>query len=205
MPTEGPIQVAASADDAHEADDGTAFSVSGTRLQMRANPSASARKNGAARFTSVNVANGDTIDSVDFELHYVSYPQDDTRQNIFANAVDNAVDFASDADVTTRIDSAATSASVSWVHTAADNDRSTLDDGLDLNDVIQEVIDRGGWSANQAIVILMEAHDDIIVYGWTKAYDGDPSNAAELTITFTVGGGGPPTISSRRLLSGVGR
>ena len=205
MPTEGPIQVAAGADDAHEKDNGSSFSATGSPTQMRANALDFIRKNGAARFTSVNVANGDTIDSVDFELHYSQYAGDNTRQNIFANAVDNAVDFSSDADVTTRIDSAATSASASWVHTATDNDRSTLDDGIDLNAVIQEVVDRGGWSANQAIVILMEAHDNFSNYSWFKAYIGDPSNAPELTITFTVGGGGPPTISSRRLMSGHGR
>lgn len=206
MPTEGPIQVGAGNEDAHETDAGGSFSSTNNYVFVSANFSASGRFNGGALFTVPNIATGDTIDSVDFELHYATFPSDDTQVDLFANYVDDAADFSAEADVTTRVNSAATIATAQWVHTATDVDRSTLTDGVDMNAIIQEVIDRAGWNPGQDMVILIAGRSDVgTALSWSRSFNGSPANAPELTITYTVGGDGPPVLASRRLLSGVGR
>ncbi len=206
MTTEGPIQVAAGNDDAHENDGGTGFFANANFVACDAHTAATSRDNGGFRFTSVDIAAGSTIDTVDLEV-YVIFANDDMYTNVYANDVDDAVDFSTDADVTTRVNSAATSASAQWTKdNAPAGFLSSNTDAVDLNAVIQEVIDRGGWASGQAIVMLLQGRDDVgSKLMWVRSYDINPAQAAKITIDYTGGGGGPPTLASRRLLSGTGR
>lgn len=207
MTTEGPIQVAAGNDDAHEKDRSANFSATTSTLTPHAALSSNARWNAGFRFQSVDIANGDTIDDVDLEV-YNLYTNGNLYVNVYANDVDDAVDFSTDADVTTRVDSASTAASAAWTHAAAAAGAfiSSSTDGVDLTAVIQEVIDRGGWATGQDVVMLLQGREDVGTQNiWVRAYEGSSALAAKITIDYTIGGGGPPTIASRRLLSGVGR
>ncbi len=211
MTTEGPIQVAASADDAVEFIDGSGFNSVGVQIDIVDSLTANKSTNAGFRFQSVDIAGGATIDAVDFELLGI-FSGGNLDANITANDVDNAVDFSSDADVTTRIASASTAANTQWIHSShfpGGSFASSSTDLLDMNAIIQEVIDRGSWSSGNAIVMLAEGNTDGGRRGEetfnVRAYDGVPSEAARITIDFTGGGGGPAVLASRRLMSGTGR
>lgn len=205
MVTEGPIQVEANEDDAHEADSNTLFTNSNLYIKMDASSSNTSRFNGGYRFNSVDIANGDTVDSVDLEV-FVAFSGDDLDADIFANDVDDAADFSTEADVTTRLLGAATTATASWLHTDAPLAFiSTNTDGVDLNAVIQEVIDRAGWVSGSDLVMLVAGVDTSSKLCWARAHNVFASSAARITIDFTVGGGPPPGLAARRLLSGTGR
>lgn len=209
MTTEGPIQVAASADDAFEKGSGAGFTSVGIEILIVGASFAGSRGNGGFRFNAVDIAAGSTIDSVDLELFAIN-ANANLNSIVTANDVDDAADFSTDPDVTTRIASAATLASVAWVHSFAPGQAflSSNTDGLDLNAIIQEIIDRGGWSSGNDLVMLVAG---FLGQGRgtnnfaTRAYDGNTSEAAKITIDFTGGGGGPAVLASRRLLSGTGR
>ncbi len=208
MTTEGPIQVAASADDAEENDGGSAFNSTQSRIRFSPGTTSqnTVRYNGGFKFDSVDIAGTATIDAVDMEVFMV-FSGDRIRCFIRANDVDDAADFSGDADVTTRVNSAATSAAATWTVVPAPSGfrQSNTDDGVDANAVIQEVIDRGGWSSGNNMVILLEGREEAWYYCEARAYDGNTAQAAKLTIDYTVGGGGPAVLASRRLLSGTGR
>lgn len=210
MTTEGPIQVAASADDAAELQPGTGFTSAGIQINIIGSNVVINRGNGGFRFNAVDIASGDTIDSVDFELFAIN-TFSTLKASITANDVDNAVDFSTDADVTTRIASAATLASTLWLHNSVFPGLvfiSSNTDGFDLNAIIQTVIDRGGWASGNNLVMLA-AGDAGAGRGnasfAVRAYDGVTSEAARITVDFTASGGGPAVLASRRLLSGTGR
>ncbi len=206
MTTEGPIQVAASADDAEENDGGSAFSSTRSLIQFSPATSTSLRFNGGFKFDSVDIAGTATIDAVDMEV-FMHYQGDRIRCFIRANAVDDAADFSSDPDVTTRVSSAATSASATWTVVPAPSGfrLSNTNDGVDATAVVQEVIDRGGWSSGNNMVILLEGREEAWFYCECRTFDFGSATAARLTIDYTAGGGGPAVLASRRLLSGTGR
>ncbi len=210
MTTEGPIQVAASADDASEKQGGTGFTSAGIEILIVGTGSEVSRGNGGFRFNAVDVPSGATIDDVDFELFAIN-TFSSLNAFLSANDVDDAADFSTDPDVTTRIASAATLASTLWPRFSifpAQTFISSSADGLDLNAIIQEVIDRGGWSTGNDLVMLVAGFTGVgrgSASFATRAYDGNTSQAARLTIDYTGGGGGPAVLASRRLLSGTGR
>ncbi len=211
MTTEGPIQVAASADDAFEKQGGSGFTSAGIQIAIVSTTSPGSEGNGGFRFNAVDIAGGATIDTVDFELYGINFGGR-LQADITANDVDDAADFSGDPDVTTRIASAATTATTRWDHDFHVGNGflgSNSDDGLDMNAIIQEIIDRGGWSSGNDLVLLAAGTDKGGGRGpatfAVRAYDGNTSQAARLTIDFTGGGGGPAVLASRRLLSGTGR
>ncbi len=202
MTTEGPIQVAAGADDAWETDAGGNFTSASSVVAFNRNTGTS-RKNGGFKFDSVAIANGDTIDSVDMQVN-MKFSGDTIDCDILANDVDSAADFSSEADVTSRT---RTSASASWGPVAPSSGvrGSFSDDAVDARAVVQEVVDRGGWSSNNDMVILLDGVDASFTFCDCHSYDGNSSKAAKLTIDFTGGGGGPTPNGSLRLMRGAGK
>ena len=79
-----------------------------------------------------------------------------------------------------------------------------MTDGIDLNAPVQEVIDRGSWAAGNNMVLLLQGKSDIASFGYFNSFSHF-SQEPQITFTYTVGGGGPSTVASRRLLSGMGR
>lgn len=208
MTTEGPIQMASGGADAHEKDSGASFNSSAAIIKIDAHGTASSRYNAGFHFASVDIDGADTIDDVDFEL-YGPYSGDDLHVNLYADQEDDAVSFAVDADVTSRVAAAegAGAATVQWNHpNISVGWQSTSDDGLDLNAIYQEIINRGGWASGNDMAALCQGRDDLGYQKfWCVAYDASPSVSAKITFTYTIGGGGPSVLASRRLLSGTGR
>ena len=84
---------------------------------------------------------------------------------VYAEDVDDAVDFASDADVKDRYDSGKTTAFVDWDTPDQDDEAYTPDPVSDpslgcpdLKTVIQELVDRPGWAKGNALCLLMYQH-----------------------------------------------
>lgn len=208
MPTEGPIQMVSGVSDAHEKDSGASFSSGTALIKIDAHGTASSRYNAGFHFVGVDIDGADTIDAVDFEL-YGPYSGDDLHFNLYADQEDDAVNFSANADVTSRVAAAegAGAPTVQWNHPNISLGwQSTIDDGLDLNAIFQGIINRGGWNSGQDMAVLCQGRDDLGYQKfWCVAHDASPSVSAKITFDYTIGGGGPPTYSSRRLLSGTGR
>jgi hypothetical protein len=208
--TEGPIQVAASADDASEKN-GASFTSAGIEIAIVSTTSASSRGDGGFRFNAVNVPTGATVDDVDFELYNINFGGF-LEAHITANLVADAADFSTDPDVTTRIASAATVATILWAHDFSSTGfiASSTDDFLDMNAIIQEIIDQPApWVDGNDLVMLAQGGSTEGRRGpksfVVRSYDGNTSQAARLTVDYTGGGGGPAVNASLRLLRGAGR
>lgn len=133
------------------------------------------------RFTGIDIPPGARI--VRAKLRICSFVSDlkgavDTV--IYAEAADDVAAFGSGhrlSDVTT------TNASQAWDWNAAWSS-NTWYESPDIAHVIQEVVDRPGWSPNSSIAILCIAGNDTNVDRSFWAYDGDSDKAARLEITY---------------------
>jgi hypothetical protein len=147
-------QVGAGADDAHEADDGSGFDGTGITVNMIATGLSFLRVNGGARFTSVPFAQGATVAACTVEVWAFGSSSDDVNISMGFEDVDDAVDFVTNADVTTRI------VSITAAQTAWQQD-SLLDVAFvaspDFASSATEVFARAGWVANNDMVFLGDA------------------------------------------------
>lgn len=170
--------VAASADDAEQA--GAAFQIGRIALILYSSDI------GAWHFQSVSVPQGATIDSAILYLYpHPSYPT--PSGTLYGDdADDSAQPAATTAELTTS-DRDYTTASVSWSDTLGSGFQPTPD----LKTIIQEIVDRGGWSSGNAMTILfVQTSGDSRWY----TYDRNTSYAAYLTINYTEAAGGSAKI-----------
>lgn len=173
------LQVGASADDAYEADDNTGFNSTGVLVVSIANTVAASRYNGGMRFSNVLIPQGATIISAVLEVYSIGTVNDDSAVDIFCNDVDNAVNFSTDPDVTSRVRTTAT---------VSDNTDSVGTGWYafpDISSVVQEVIDRAGWASGNAFVVLVDGQSTVNKDFRYRSYDGSAANAAKLTIVYT--------------------
>jgi len=153
----------------------------------------------AIRLANITVAQGATISSATLEL----------RGNASYNAAPNVVKFyvsaeASDnapALVTTNGDLRSsvrprTTATTVWLQTSVTGGTWH---SVDVTAVVQEIVNRAGWASGNAIVFLIDTHEDTTQGEWQDydSYDTASANAPKLSITTAGGGGGgSPTIVS---------
>lgn len=125
------------------------------------------------RFTNVTVPQGANITTA--HLTYGAYGLWGTPlTKIYANDVDNAINPTDAADAENR---ALTSAGVDWDPTGWQRGNSY--DSPEIKTVIQEVIDRAGWSSGNALMIL---HRD----------DGSGHSSTNYFAVYSYDYGGPP-------------
>ena len=134
------------------------------------------------RFQTLNVPNGATIDTAYCTLYAVgSCNPTAALLKIRGEDTDDATTFSTLADFNGR---SRTSASVNWTPSAwtADNWYNTDE----IKTIIQEIVNRGGWAANNDLVIFIEDNgsttDSVRCYSWD--YD-DHSKAPKLHIEYT--------------------
>ena len=176
------LQISSSADDAHEA--GNSASLDTTRSTLRTyshpRPSASGYYSSGLRFQSVNIPQGAIINSASLSVNVYSSSYDDANMVIYANNVDDAIDFLDDPDIIhTRI---RTTANVSWVQNGVGDGWQSAPD---LGSIIQEIVNRPGWVAGNDLALLLIGNTDVNNPMLTDSYDGDPSLAARLHIDYT--------------------
>lgn len=136
---------------------------------------------GAARFTSVNIPSGVTIDSA-----FLTLTDSQNQSSVTVNLNIKGIDEDNTADFTTDPDSRAkTTAAVNWNQTIAQSTNTTRT-SPDLKTIIQEIIDRAGWVSGNALALISDdngtANDKIL--RWIS-YGGDANKAAYLEINYT--------------------
>ncbi len=171
-------QITASADDAEQSSNGTMDLTSGD-LDLGDKP-----YNGL-RFQNVNIEQGSSITNA-----YIQFTADKDNQSatasytIKAEDVDDATTFTStNNNLSGRT---FTSASVNWNNIPAWNtagESAAAQKTPDLTSVIQEIVDRQGWSSGNNLVLFVTGSS-----GKRSAitYDNDSQKAAKLFVEFEV-------------------
>ncbi len=201
------LQVGAAADDVtHRTTTSHFFSATGTSLLI-GNYNGSIKGYGmSARFTSVTIGQGDTID-----LATMTFTTALGDSGEVCKAVIDAEDEDTGTAPTTDADwdnETKTTAAVAWDPIPAWPTVDAEHVTPEIKTVIQELVDRGSWASGNAMNLFL--HDEALGSDassrrWVVAYESNSAKAAKLDITFTAGGGGGGAIVSRRLLSGTGR
>ena len=141
---------------------------------------------GGMRFTTVPIPQGATINSAILSVYpytYISTNPTQVRLKIYAEAVDNSTTF-SNADNNIR-NRSATSAQVDWDISSWVNGINT---SVDFSSVIQEIVNRPGWSTNNAINILIK-DDGSTTGAHINIYQNSGSSATpKLNVTYSTGG-----------------
>lgn len=227
MPTLN-LQVGASADDVHASsidnDSGRTVTSGGSIASLTDNPISPGshgnndEHSAAARFTSVTVPNAATISSATYRM--TAQGTYDAGGNtvsflVSAEASDNAPALTTDASSggSLRVSGApaptvdrprTTAVSAAWNQTAVIIDTEY---SIDVTSVIQEIVNRAGWTSGNAILIIVDTNTTTTQGEWQDyySYDGDPTKAPKLDITYSTGGDiiaeAMATYRQRRLLN----
>ncbi|KKN25021.1 hypothetical protein LCGC14_0889030 [marine sediment metagenome] len=193
------LQVGAGGDDfIHFQDNGThTFDAAGINLFHGYAASTAKRGQSGMRYTSVTIGNGDTIDAAT-----TVYRARNTNSNadvvvhIRADDADNPAAPTNDAGWDALTD---TTADVSWTMPSfvAGNDFTTPD----FKSVIQGLVNRGGWSSGNAMIILIGDRDaESTATDGTRrdaqSYEGESANAPKLDIDYTAAAGGVTVLAA---------
>ena len=176
-PSTGSVQraVSASSDDAEESASGS-MSTSSSDLELVYDGS---NQSVGLRFTGLTIPNGATINRAYVEFRTDETGSGATTLDIRGEAADNPVTFSSTNKISAR---QRTVASVPWVAvpwTAVD------ESGLgqrspDLSPVIQEIVDRRGWTTGNALALIITGTGERTA----RAYDHSPAGAPVLTVEY---------------------
>jgi len=180
MPTAN-LQVSASAGDAHEKADGTGFASTFTELFLDSNSAAASRYNGGLRFASVAIPFGARIDSATLEWYVKDNKTDSFDVDVYGQAVDNASDFATDADVTSR--TPLTTATVGYSAVDVAVGWATVGDA---KAIVSELVSRAGWASGNAIVLIVKGRTGTNRAGNVRSYDYSGNTfGPKLTVVWT--------------------
>ncbi len=171
------VQITAGADDAEESATGGMYLESSDLELVFDYWNGAAEQTVGLRFVGVAIPKGATITSAFVRFQVDESSADATSLVIRGHDTNNASAFSlSNGDLSTR---PATTAQVSWAPGA------WLTPGLqqetpDLSAVIQEVVDRGGWSAGNAMVLTITGTGRRVA----ESYEGSAAGAALLHIEY---------------------
>jgi len=173
------FQVSASSDDCHVTNETLSISLTANTVRVGYDSQVDSTYDAGLRFTNVGIPRGAKINSAYLTLVAYATQTAEATANIKGEASDNAATFSTYSDFTGR---PRTSAVVSWAmpSTSADASYNTPD----ISSIIQEIVNRAGWNPGNALVIFLEYASG--AYRTWYSYDGDPTKAAILTVTFTV-------------------
>ncbi len=131
------------------------------------------------RFNFVGIPQGSIITGASLRFTADETQDETTSLLIKAQAVDNAPSFNStDYDLSTR---PLGSASVSWTPNAwTVGENGANQTSPDLSTLVQEVIDRPGYSSNSSIVFVISGSGKRVA----ESFDGAPEDAPELCVTY---------------------
>jgi len=173
-------------DDVCEYGDGT-FPIAANVMHILSytDPSSGYYRCMGLRFRNVIIPQGSTVSAA--KASFYVYNVDKSNCVIYGNDVDNALDFNDNSHVISTANRPRTSASVPWV---ADGIGLGWKEKTGLQGIVEEIVGRGGWSSDNAIVLLFIANTDI---NWKEiqffSYDYGSQYAAYLEVTWTAGGG----------------
>ena len=147
---------------------------------------------GPLRFTTVDIPQGATINVAYLTLKSSDiYSGTTCNAEIEGEAADNAATFSTRANYDGRV---RTTASVPWSNVGAWAN-STWYNTPSIISVIQEIVNRSGWVANNALVVFIGDWDNTSsdgAYRGFYSYDGSTTDAPKLHVEYTAGGGTTP-------------
>jgi hypothetical protein len=151
--------------------------------------STSGQGGGGMRFTGVSLDQGTTIENgthITFHAR-VTDSGNTVRSRIEGEDVDDAATFSSYSDYSGR---SRTTASVNWDSIGSWTENSEYDTP-EIKTVIQEIVNRGGWSSGNDMVLFWDDHDDRTTgssaHREAESYNGDSSEAPALHIEYASG------------------
>jgi PKD repeat protein len=178
--TELTIPLAASSDDAEHNTSNNGLSLTSTDLEITYDGSAPQQI--GLRFANVNVPAGATLTNA-----YIQFTADRagsaaTTLNIYGHNIGNAPVFSSTNTVLNRTK---TTNFVQWVPPAWINsdDAGTAQRTPNLTTVVQSIINRSDWAANNAMAFIISGSGTRAAY----SYDGAAGKAAVLHLAYTLG------------------
>ena len=133
------------------------------------------------RFQNITVPQGALVTDA-----YIEFTTDETNTDatdliFYGEDTDNAIQFSStNGDITARIK---TTASVNWNSVPAWNIIAEVHQTPDLTPIVQEIINRSGWANGNAMVMIVDGTGERTA----EAYDGSPTEAPQLVITYGTG------------------
>ena len=188
------VQIAASSDDAEEGEAGNIKLIS-SDLEMVQN--GGENQVVGLRFPGINIPVGAVINNAYIQFYADEILSVPTDLTIHGEAIDDAPAFANSLhNISARL---RTTAAVSWTPApwiskdVAGPDQRTPN----LAPVIQEIMNRPGWSGGNALALIITGTGERAA----KSYDGDPSGAPSLYISFSVPTA-PPVITTFTPLTG---
>ncbi|MCB0561021.1 MAG: right-handed parallel beta-helix repeat-containing protein [Lewinellaceae bacterium] len=178
-PARTSARISTSEDDAEERASG-AVDLTSSDLELAEDPNQGKQAVGL-RFTTLNLPQGVVITRA-----YVQFTVDETGSgapcdlDIYGLASDNTPAFTgADKDISHRT---RTQATVAWAPKAWEGvgDAKEAQQTPDISSIIQEIVDRPGYSASSSIGLLIEG----IGARTAEAYDGLPAKAPELHVEY---------------------
>ena len=175
------VRIAQSTDDVEE-DLAGAMYITSSDLELGNDPDFNGDQTVGLRFQNVAIPQGAMITAAYLEFETDETGSSLTTVTIAAEATDNAAAFTStNFNLTGR---AVTLASVGW-NIPAWGTINQKHQSPDLSTVVQEVVDRGGWSTNSNLAFIITGSGTRTA----EAYDGEPAAAPLLHVEYTTGGG----------------
>jgi hypothetical protein len=177
------VRVATGSDDAEE---GASGKVSLTSSDLELIEDGGAQTVGI-RFQGIDVPQGAQITSAYLQFQVDETAAGATTLQIRGEAADDTAAFSSGAfDITSRV---VTAASVDWSPPAWDvvGEAGAAQQSPDLAAVVQEIVDRGGWSAASSMAFVISGSGKRVA----ESFDGSSGGAPLLHIEYETGP--PPT------------
>jgi hypothetical protein len=173
-------RVATGNDDAEQRQSGGAMYLTSSDLELVYDTSTTGNQHVGMRFANLGIPQGAVITNA-----YIQFTVDETDSvstslTIKGQDADNAAGFSSTAyDISSR---PTTTASVSWTPAAwtTVGQAGAAQQTPDLKDIIQEIVDRQGWSANNGLAIIMTGAGTRTA----ESYNGSSSKAPLLVVTY---------------------
>ncbi|MDP3640809.1 MAG: LamG-like jellyroll fold domain-containing protein [Nanoarchaeota archaeon] len=174
------IRVSTNSNDAEEAVSSGAVSLTSTDLELVTD--VSTVQEVGMRFTNVNIPQGATIRSAYVQFTVDEMGSDTTNLVFYGEDIDNANIFSTATQNITK--RTKTNASIAWNSVPAWNTIGAAGDDQktpNLAAIIQEIVNRPGWAANQALAIIVNGSGRRTAV----AYDGGAGSAPLLLVNFT--------------------
>jgi PKD repeat protein len=175
------IRIAQSTDDVEENLAGAMY-INSSDLELGNDPEFNGDQAVGLRFQNVTIPQGATITAAYLEFETDESGSSLTTVTIAAEASNNASAFtSSNYNLTGR---PTTLASVGWNIPVWDT-INQKHPSPDLSTMVQEVVDRTGWRANNSLAFIITGNGTRTA----ESYDGEPAAAPLLHVEYTTGGG----------------
>ena len=179
------VQISDTNDDAYEYDNG--IFLGSEYVAVRSHSTPTFKRHGGFRFPGITVPQGATINAATFEGYVYTSANDDMYATVYGNAIDDAPNFFDAQDIDGR---GRTTANIPMSHPSWGVGWKSVD----VTAIVQEIVDRTGWSCGNALAILFIGADSPSgYYCYFDDIAGALHDAAKLTIDYTITNPPPPS------------